>query len=373
MSTAPQRVLVTGSGGYIGAVLTPLLVARGHDVVGLDTGYFDGCDLLPEPVAIPSMRRDIRDLKPTDLRGFDAVIHLAALSNDPIGNLSEAWTADINDRGTVRLAELARAAGVRRFLFASSCIMYGLSSTETVDETSALDPQTIYARSKVRAEQALTTLASDRFSPVYLRNGTIYGLSPRMRFDTVLNNLVGSAVTSGLVVVYSDGTPWRPVVHVEDVVRAFAHVLAAPTDLVHDQAFNVGADELNHQVIELARYAVDAVEGARLELRSSPDADQRTYRTSFAKFARTFPEFRFEWRAREGARDLAARLQQVGLTRAAFEGQQFVRLRWLRSLIDSGRLDGNLRWVARPEALAAPRGAESEEALPVGSPEARPS
>jgi nucleoside-diphosphate-sugar epimerase len=350
MSDSPKRFLVTGTGGYIGSVLAPLLVGRGHDVVGLDTGYFDGCDLVPQPVAIPTLRRDLRDVTIDELRGFDAVVHLAALSNDPIGNLREDWTAEINDRGTVRLAELAREAGVRRFLFSSSCIMYGLSSGGTVDETAALDPQTIYARSKVRAEQALSQLASDDFSPVYLRNGTIYGMSPRMRFDTVLNNLVGSALTSGQVVVYSDGTPWRPVIHLPDVARAFAHVLEAPADRIHNEAFNVGADELNYQVIDLARYAVDAVPGAQLELRSSPDADQRTYRTSFAKFARTFPDFRFEWTADRGARDLAERLGSAGLTKAAFDGDRFVRLRWLRELMDSGRLDETLRWTTAPAA-----------------------
>ena len=232
MSSQPRRVLVTGHTGYIGSVMTPMLVDRGYDVVGLDTGYFEGCTLVAPPAPIPAIDRDVREVVPEDLAGLDAIIHLAALSNDPIGNLSERWTAEINEEGSIRLAGLARAAGVSRFLFSSSCIMYGVASEDLVDETAPLSPQTVYARSKVFAERGIAALATDRFAPTFLRNGTVYGLSPRMRFDTVLNNLVGMAATTGRIVVHSDGTPWRPVVHVEDVCRAFIAILEAPIELV---------------------------------------------------------------------------------------------------------------------------------------------
>jgi nucleoside-diphosphate-sugar epimerase len=223
-----KRVLLTGHLGYIGSVMAPMLVEAGYDVVGLDSGLFADCTLVPDVARIPEIPRDLRDVRPGDLDGFDAVVHLGALSNDPIGNLDESWTRDINDLASVRLAQLARDAGVERFLFSSSCIMYGMSEVADVDETSPLAPQTEYARSKARSEEAIKALATDQFSPVFLRNGTIYGISPRMRFDTVLNNLVASAATTGRVVVQGDGSPWRPVVHVEDVARAFIHVLEAP-------------------------------------------------------------------------------------------------------------------------------------------------
>jgi nucleoside-diphosphate-sugar epimerase len=340
-----NRVLVTGHLGYIGSVMVPMLVEAGYDVVGLDSGLFAECTLVPDGAIVPELHRDLRDLRPGDLDGFDAVIHLGALSNDPIGNLDERWTRDINDLASVRLAELARDAGVERFLFSSSCIMYGMSEVAEVDETSPLAPQTEYARSKARSEEAIRALASDAFSPVFLRNGTIYGMSPRMRFDTVLNNLVASAATTGRVVVQGDGSPWRPVVHVEDVVRAFVHVLEAPREAIHAEAFNTGANHLNHRVIDLARIAASVVPGAELEVRSEPSADRRTYRADFGKFARTFPDFEFLWNAESGARNLADTFAHIGLTRDDFDGPRYVRLRWLTLLLESGRLDESLRWA----------------------------
>ena len=250
--SSERRVLVTGHQGYIGSVLAPMLADRGYDVVGLDSGYFRECILVP-PVELPTIERDIRDIQREDLDGVYAIVHLAALSNDPIGNLSSDWTRQINDDASVRLARLARDVGSERFLFSSSCIMYGMSEAVEVDETAPLKPQTEYARSKARSEAGIGELASDTFSPTYLRNGTVYGVSPRMRFDTVLNNLVASAVATGRVVVNGDGSPWRPVVHVEDVARAFIHVLEAPRELVHDQAFNTGANHLNHRVERAGR------------------------------------------------------------------------------------------------------------------------
>ncbi|HSJ27009.1 MAG TPA: SDR family oxidoreductase [Acidimicrobiia bacterium] len=339
------RVLLTGHLGYIGSVMSGRLVEAGHDVIGLDSGLFEECVLGEPPAPIETIRKDLRDVEPSDLAGFDAVVHLAALSNDPIGNLDETWTKEINDQGSVRLAEMAREAGVARFLFSSSCIMYGMSSTADVDETSPLDPQTEYARSKVTAEEGIRRLASDTFSPVFLRNGTIYGVSPRMRFDTVLNSLVGAAVTTGKVVVRGDGSPWRPVVHVDDVARAFVHVLDAPTSVIHAEAFNVGANSLNHTVRELAEFAMEAVPGSELEVLAEASADRRTYKADFSKFARCFPNFEWRWDARAGAQELAAVLRGLDLTPEQFDGPRYVRLRWLNSLLAAGRLDPSLRWT----------------------------
>lgn len=342
-----MRVLVTGHKGYIGSVMTPMLVVRGHDVVGLDTGYYSECTLLQDKVSLPTIYKDIRDLGLEDVIGFDAIIHLAALSNDPIGNLNPTWTEEINFRASVHLAELAKAAGVKRFLFSSSCIMYGMSEAATVTEESPLNPRTEYARSKVRSELAIAQLADEHFSPTFLRNGTVYGLSPRMRFDTVLNDLMGSAVTTGKVVLRGDGTPWRPVIHVQDVSRAFMQVLAAPIELVHNQSFNNGEDSMNCQIRELALVVLDTVPGCTVECLGSPDADQRTYKTDFSKFTRTFPDFKFDWTVRDGAGELFEAFRGVGLSYETFIDRRFTRLKWLQYLLDTGRLDSSLRWNGR--------------------------
>jgi len=338
------RVLLTGHNGYIGSVMAPMLARAGYGVVGLDNGYFDPCTLIADTVRVPVVRKDIRDVGVEDLRGFDAVIHLAALSNDPIGNLDAEWTRQINFEATARLAEAGKAAGVKRFLFSSSCIMYGMSEANVVDEKSPLDPRTEYARSKVLAEDAVRTLAGDGFSPTFLRNGTIYGLSPRMRFDTVLNDLVGTAVATGKVVVHSDGKPWRPVVHVEDVARAFMTILEAPVETVHNQAFNIGANQLNHQIHDLAEIVVRNVPDCLLEMRAQSGADQRTYKADFSKFSRTFPEFEFQWSAEKGARQLVQQFRAIRLSSDVLSDKRFTRLKWLRYLLDSRRLDGELRW-----------------------------
>jgi nucleoside-diphosphate-sugar epimerase len=344
ISIMHKRLLITGHKGYIGSVMAPLFVQAGYDVVGLDTGYFDRCTLVPDEVQVPTIRKDIRDVAPDDLHAFNAVIHLAALSNDPIGNLDQGWTRQINCEATVRLAEFAKAAGVERFLFSSSCIMYGMSEANVVTEESPLDPRTEYARSKVLAEKAISNLAGDGFSPTFLRNGTVYGLSPRMRFDTVLNDLVGTAVATGKVVVTSDGKPWRPVVHVQDVARAFMTVLKAPLEQVHNQAFNTGANELNHQILDLAEIAARTVPGCKLELKAQTGADQRTYKADFGKFARTFPDFKFTWSAEKGAAELYRAFHGIRLTHADLVDKKFTRLKWLTHLIESRQLDENLHW-----------------------------
>lgn len=348
-----MKILMTGSNGYIGSVMAPVLREAGHEVVGLDIGYFSDAEFLPNAESARYERKDIRQLQGSDLDGFDAVVHLAALSNDPIGNLQEAWTRTINLEGTVRVAKLARDAGVGRFLFASSCIMYGTSTEAEVDETAPLAPATEYALSKAQAEDALRELATETFSPIFIRNGTVYGVSPRMRFDTVLNNLVGQAVATGKVVVFSNGAPWRPVIHVKDIARTFLQFLGAPRDAIHNQAFNNGAAHLNHRVRELAEITVQTVPGATLEIRGDAGADQRTYKANFDKFARTFPDFRFDWDAKMGAKELFDALTRVDLDSAKFESADFTRLKGLRRLLDQGRLVGNLEWSDQVELAKA--------------------
>jgi len=339
-----QRILITGHNGYLGAVMSPHLVSEGYDIVGMDTGFFGECTLVPDSGKVNAIKKDIRDLSPKDLENFDAVIHLAALSNDPIGNLNDSWTEEINYQASMKLAEFSRAAGVKRFLFSSSCIMYGASNTLEVNEDSPLDPKTEYARSKVKAERALSAMADKNFSPIYIRNGTVYGVSPRMRFDTVLNDFMGSAATTGKVVVHSNGKPWRPVMHVQDLARYFQAMLEAPKEKIHNQAFNAGANDLNHQIIELAQIAVDTVPNAKLEMFPKPGADQRTYKADFGKFARTFPGFKFKWNARSGAAELYEAFKRVGLKHSDYIDKKFTRLKWLHYLLDSGKLDNALRW-----------------------------
>jgi nucleoside-diphosphate-sugar epimerase len=344
-----MRVLVTGNLGYIGSVLAPRLRAAGHDVVGLDSGLFDGCDLGPPPEPVPTLQVDLRDVSEDQLRGFDAVVHLAALSNDPLGNLAPEHTWQINHGASVRLARLARSAGVRRFLYASSCSVYGVTEDgATVDEEAPMRPTTAYAGSKVRVEDDLHSLADGGFSPVYLRNATVYGASPRLRADVVLNNLVGSAFLDGEVRVLSDGSPWRPLVHVQDVASAFLAALEAQRDAVHDRALNVGSDEGNYRVSELATVAGE-VTGAPVRILGAPDPDARSYRVSFARLRAALPAFRCEWTARAGAQELLDAYRTHGLTREQFD-RRFTRLARIGDLRSDGRLGDDLR----PAALSAP-------------------
>jgi nucleoside-diphosphate-sugar epimerase len=343
-----MRVLVTGHNGYIGSVMVPILRAAGHEVVGLDTFFFEDCCLLDDGHQVPALRKDIRDVQPSDLEGFDAIAHLAALCNDPLGDLHPEWTADINHKASVHLATNARAAGVERFLYASSCSMYGAAGgDEILDEDAPLRPLTAYAVSKVRTEEDVSKLADRSFSPVFMRNATAYGLSPRLRADVVLNNLVCWAHTTGRIRIMSDGTPWRPIVHVQDIARAFAAVLAAPREVIHHQAFNVGANGENYQVRELAEIVRKTVPGCAVEYAADAGPDPRSYRVDFGKFSRSFPDFKPHWNASFGAKDLFAALLEANITLADFQGRKYIRLAQIKHLLEQGSLDDTLRWAHR--------------------------
>jgi nucleoside-diphosphate-sugar epimerase len=350
-----MRVLLTGCSGYVGAVARGILESVGHDVVGLDTALYEGCDLapLPRPPA-PEILRDIREVSRADLEGIDAVVHLAALSNDPLGDFDESLTYAINHEASVRLAKLAREAGAERFVFASSCSMYGASgSGAPVDESAPLAPLTAYAESKVRSEVSLATLASDDFSPIFLRFATAYGVSPRLRLDIVLNNLVGSAVALGAVRLQSDGTAWRPLIHVEDMARACLAALEAPREVVHGEAFNTGDTGANYLVRDLALIVEDVVDGAEVTFAEGAGTDPRSYKVDFSKIASVLPGFRCEWDARRGAEALAAAYRAAGMDEALFTGDRFIRLARLRTLLAEGSLDDDLRWREQVAARGA--------------------
>jgi len=349
-----MKVLVTGHHGYLGSVVAPAIAAAGHDVTGVDTFFYEGCDFVEESRAVTALRADVRDLSAGELEGYDAIVHLAALSNDPLGALNAELTLDINFRATVELARKAKDAGVGRFVFASSCSMYGeTAGGEHVTEEAPLRPLTAYAESKVRSEEGLAELADAGFAPVFMRNATVYGVSPRLRFDVVLNNLAGWAYTTKRVRIMSDGTPWRPIVHVRDVADATITMLTAPADVVRAEAFNVGADSENYQVRDLAEIVRVTFAGCDVEYAEGAGPDPRSYRVSFGKLERTFPEFQTTWNAADGARELRTAFEQVNLNEAEFAGHKFTRLAHLKLLADSGRIDETLRWVqaARPTAV----------------------
>ncbi len=339
-----MRVLLTGHKGYIGTVMVPLLLASGHEVVGLDTDLYERSTFGDGIPTIPELRKDIRDVEAADLQGYDAVVHLAGLSNDPLGDLNPGLTHEINYLASVRLAQLAKQAGIERFVFSSSCSNYGAAGDTPVDEDSTFNPVTPYGVSKARTEQDVTLLADDDFSPTFLRSATAYGVSPRLRFDLVLNNLVAWAFTTGKVHIKSDGTPWRPIVHIEDISRAFLAVLNAPREVVHNQAFNVGRTSENYRIREIADIVKETVPGCEIEYAADAGPDKRCYRVDCDKIARTLPEFQPQWTAKKGAEQLYQAYKRIGLSLDEFEGTRYKRIAHIKYLISSNLLDENLRW-----------------------------
>ncbi|WP_226576139.1 NAD-dependent epimerase/dehydratase family protein [Microseira wollei] len=337
-------ILVTGHKGYIGTTTVPMLLAAGHEVVGIDSNLFGQSTFLDGIANIPELNKDIRDVEAEDLRGFDAIIHLAALANDPLGNLDPDLTYEINHKASVRLASLAKEVGVERFLFSSSCSTYGSAGEGKVTESAEFNPVTPYGTSKVLVEQDVAKLADDNFSPTFLRNATAYGVSPMLRFDLVLNNLVAWAMTTGRVYIKSDGTPWRPIVHIEDINRAFIAVLNAPRETIHNQAFNVGKTTENYQVRDIAEIVKETVPGCEVEYAPGGEPDKRSYQVDFSKIERMLPEFKPQWTARMGAKQLYETYQKVGLRLEDFEGPRYKRIDQIKQLLSSGRLDKTLRW-----------------------------
>jgi nucleoside-diphosphate-sugar epimerase len=345
-----MKILLTGSRGYIGSVMAPFLVRAGHEVVGVDTDLYRRSSFGGWKDTIETRVKDVRALEARDLAGFDAVIHLAALSNDPLGDLNPQLTYDINHLASVRLAALAKEAGVTRFAFASSCSNYGAAGDAPVNEESELNPVTAYGESKVRVERDVIKLADGAFSPTFLRCATAYGVSPRLRFDIVLNNLVAWAFTSGKVMLKSDGSPWRPIVHIEDISRAFLAVLTVPRERVHAQAFNIGRDDQNYRIREIAQIVKETVPGCEIAFADDAGPDKRNYRADFSKVARVLPEFQPQWDARKGARQLYDAYRAIGLVLSDFEGPRYRRIDQIKQLMSTGELGNDLRWRSEPRA-----------------------
>jgi nucleoside-diphosphate-sugar epimerase len=331
-----------------------MLREAGHEVVGLDSGLFEDCDFRP-PDELPALRLDLRDVEVDHLAGFAAVLHLAALSNDPLADLDPRLTYAINHQASVRLARLAKQAGVARFLFSSSCSLYGAAGDDFLDESADFNPVTAYGESKVLVERDVRPLADDSFSPTFLRNATAYGVSPRLRADLVVNNLVGYAFTTGEVLIKSDGTPWRPLVHIRDIARAFIAVLEAPRELIHNESFNVGQTAENYRISEVAEMVLAVVTGSKVTYAKGGGPDRRCYRVDSGKIARTLPAFRPSWTVRRGIEELYDAYRRNGLTLEDLQGARYNRVARIRGLLASGSLDASLRFRSnRAWAASAP-------------------
>jgi nucleoside-diphosphate-sugar epimerase len=339
-----MRVLLTGHKGYIGAVAVPLLHSAGHAVTGLDTDLYTGCDFGASVEAIPELRKDLRDLTCADLDGFDAVVHFAALSNDPLGNLDSQLTYDINHLASLKIARLAKETGVRRFVFASSCSSYGAAGDDFLDENATVNPVTSYGESKVFVEKELCSLADKNFSPTFMRNATAYGASPRLRLDIVLNDFVAAAYATGRILIKSDGTPWRPIVHIRDIIAAVVAVLEAPREVVHNEVFNVGRTSENYRIRELAEIVQETVPGCHVEYAPGGGPDKRCYRVNCDKILRVLPNFRPLWTARQGAQELYEAYRAFRLTSEDIQSGRYIRIAQIHRLQKAGRLDNSLRW-----------------------------
>jgi nucleoside-diphosphate-sugar epimerase len=348
-----MRILLTGHDGYIGHVLTPMLLERGHEVTGLDSCLYEGCGFATDkPLPVPVIRKDVREVELADLRGFDAVAHLAGISNDPLGDLAPQTTYAINHEASVRLARLAKQAGVPRFVFSSSCSNYGAAGDSYLDEKAGFNPVTPYAESKVWTERDVAPLADESFTPTFLRSATAFGVSTRLRGDLVVNNLVGYAVTTGQVLIKSDGMPWRPLVHIEDISRAFVAVLEAPRELVHNESFNVGQTSENYRVREVAQMVAEVVPHAQVTYAGDASPDARNYRVNCDKIRKVLPSFQPRWTVREGVEEVYAAYCEHGTTSEEFLSSQFVRLKRIRELQNAGRLDDTLSWRSRGRSAA---------------------
>jgi len=340
-----MRILLTGHDGYIGHVLTPMLLDRGHEVTGLDSCLYEGCGFATgKELAVPVIRKDVREVELDDLRGFDAIAHLAGISNDPLGDLAPQTTYSINHEASVRLARLAKHAGVERFVFSSSCSNYGAAGNDYLDESAGFNPVTPYAESKVWTERDVAPMADESFSPTFLRSATAFGVSTRLRGDLVVNNLVGYAVTSGQVLIKSDGMPWRPLVHIEDISRAFVAVLEAPRELVHNESFNVGQTSENYRVREIAEMVAEVVPGSKVTFAGDASPDARNYRVNCDKIRKTLPSFAPTWTVRKGVEEVYAAYCEHKTTAQEFLSSSFIRLKKIRELQEAGKLDTTLAW-----------------------------